>query len=158
MKEIDVKQEAYFPFTFKFFAVILLVFGILTWTQHEWHFIIKCLTMVVSFGLGSAILTARYGLWVDPQKKIFKEYLQVLFWKTGEIKSYQGIEKIFINEVVERATMQTRTGSMHDVKNTVYKAFLKLNDDRKIQLDRDKKRGQLEHRVQHYREYLGVTE
>ncbi|MDW3192202.1 MAG: hypothetical protein R8G66_07550 [Cytophagales bacterium] len=158
MNKIDIKQEAYFPFTFKLFGMILFAFGLLIWTQREWHFIVKALGMVVSYALGGSIVTARYGLLIDPLKKTIKEYVQVLFWKSGEEKTYGAIEKIFINEVTEAATFQTRTGSVHDVKNKAYKAFLKLDDDEKIQLDRDIKRDRLEERVQNYRDMLEVPE
>lgn len=156
MKKLDIKQEAYFPFTFKLFGLILFAFGLLVWTQREWHLIAKVLTMIASFGVGGAILTARYGVLIDPIEKTILEYIQVLFWESGKAKSYDKIEKIFINEVTEAATFQTRTGSVHDVKNNVYKAFLKFDDGENIQLDRDKNRDRLKQRVQNYREILEV--
>ncbi len=156
MKKLNIKQEPYFPFTFKLFGLILFAFGVLIWTQREWLLIIKLLTMIASFGVGASILTARYGLIIDPVEKTLLEYVQVLFWKNGTTKSYGSIEKIFINEVTEAATFQTRTGSVHDVKNITHKAFLKLNDGETVQLDRDKKRDRLEQRVENYRELLGV--
>lgn len=158
MKKIDIKQEAYFPFTFKLFSLILFAFGLLIWTQREWHFMAKLLIMIASYGLGSSIFTARYGLTIDPIGKSIHEYTQILFWKTGKVKPYDIIEKIFINEVTESSRFQTRTGTVHDVKNKAYKAFIKLNNDDKIQLDRDKTRGRLEDRVRNYRELLGVPE
>lgn len=158
MKKIDIKQKAYFPFTFKLFGLILIAFGLLIWTQREWHFILKGLVMLGSIALGLTLLSARYGLLIDPLKKTFRAYVQILFWRNGKLQKYQSIDKIFINEVTEAAKMQTRTGSVHDVKNQVYKAFIKLDNDQKIQLDRDKKRNRLELRVQQYRDALGVQE
>lgn len=158
MNKIDIKQEAYFPFTFKLFALVLFAFGLLIWTQREWYFVAKVLGMISSFSLGGAIISARYGLLIDPFKKTLKEYVQVLFWKTGGERNYGAIDKIFINEVTEAATFQTRTGSIHDVKNKAYKAFIKLDNEEKIQLDRDKKRERLEARVQNYRDLLEVPE
>ena len=157
MEKLDIRQEAYFPFTFKLFAMILFAFGLVIWTQREWHVLVKVLIMIGSYGLGGAIFTARYGLIIDPMKKTLKEYVQVLFWKNGKEVPYGTIEKIFINEVTEAATLQTRTGSVHDVKTKVHKAFLKLDNDEKIQLDRDKKRERLEERVRTYRNKLGVA-
>lgn len=158
MEKLNIKQESYFPFTFKLFGLILFAFGLLIWTQREWVFFAKLLSMIASFALGGAILTARHGLLIDPIERTLLEYIQVLFWKIGSSKPYEAIEKIFINEVTEAATFQTRTGSVHDVKNIVYKAFLKLDDGEKVQLDRDKKRDRLENRVQNYRDSLGVRQ
>lgn len=156
MQKIDIRQEAYFPFTFKLFGLILFAFGLLIWTQREWHLIVKILTMFGSFSLGGAIISARYGLIIDPIEKTLLEYVQVLFWRTGKPRAYGSIEKIFINEVTEAAKFQTRTGSVHNVKNQVYKAYIKLDNDEKVQLDKDKKRDRLEERIQNYREELGV--
>ena len=73
MNKIDIKQEAYFPFTFKLFGLILFAFGLLIWTQRELYFIAKLRGMITSFALGGAIVTARYGLLIDPVKKTINQ-------------------------------------------------------------------------------------
>lgn len=157
MPKVDIKQEAYFPYTFRIFGLILLAFGVLVWTQHELHDLVKWLVTIGSWALGLSMASARYGLWVDPEIRKFCVYVNILGWKSGKPINYEHIESIFINEVTESATVQSRAGSVYDFNKKVHKAFMKLDDGEKIHMDTDKKAERLKERVESYRQALGVT-
>lgn len=156
MPKIDIKQEAYFPFTFRIFGLILLLFGLLIWTQVHLSVWVRWLITTGSWAIGICMAVARYGLWVDPESKHFCVYVNILGWKSGKPVPYGSIESIFMNEVTETTTVQSRAGSVYDARNKVHKAFMKLDNGEKIHMDTDKKPERLLERVVSYRKALGV--
>ena len=153
MSIVDIKQESYFPFTFKLFGMVLFIFGLAIWTQNL-PVIAKWLIMVGSYLSGLLMITTRYGLRFDAEKRTYFPYLWLLGWKSGKEQSYNQIEKIFINEVTKSATVQTRTGGSYNSKSKVFKAFMKLDTGEKIHLDTDKRKERLEKRVTDYERIL----
>ncbi len=156
MAVLDIKQESYFPFTFKLFGLIAISFGFLIWTQREMLFILKALIMFGSVLVGLLMATARHGLWIKPKSRTYCEYVWLLGWKVGKVVTYAGIEKIFINEVTDEANVQARSGLSYTVRDMKLKAFLKFDDGKKIHMDTDKNKDKIEARVRRYRETLGV--
>ncbi len=152
---LDIKQEYYFPFTFRLFGLVLITLGVFIWTQPMAPYL-KSVITIFSWCLAALLITMRYGLWIDSSSKQYKIYLWVLGIKKGKTATYVELEKIYINEVREAASFQTRTSS-YIANTTIFKAFLKLEDETKIHLDSDRKREKLEERVEHYRDALKIT-
>ncbi len=146
---LDIKQEAYFPFTFKLMGVLLFLFAVLQWVA-ELPFVVKILITLIAPLLGLAMITTRYGLRIDVDKGEYTVYTWLLGMKTGRAMPFKYIEKIYINEVTESATVTARSGLASDVHKKVYKAFMKLDTGEKVHLDTDRRLERLEARVSDY--------
>ena len=153
---LDIKQEYYFPFTFRLFGLILILFGVMIWTQPMSDWLKACIT-AVSWILAATISTMRYGLWINTSTREYAIYTWILGLKRGEAIPYKEIEKIYVNKVNQTATVQTRVTSFTSNQN-LFKAFLKFDDETKIHLDTDRNRERLLTRVKRYRAILKVTD
>ncbi len=150
---LDIKQESSFPFTFKLMGGLLVLFAVLQWVA-EFPMATKVLITVFVPLLGLAMITTRYGLMIDVDKREYTVYTWILGMKTGRPIPFKYIEKIYINEVTESATVTARSGLSSDVYKKVYKAFMKLDKGGKIHLDTDRRLERIEARVSEYKTAL----
>ncbi|MEM9326217.1 MAG: hypothetical protein AAGA85_11195 [Bacteroidota bacterium] len=153
MSELDIKQEAYFPFTFKIFGV-LLIFGcfLVSVTQISW--LLKSLLIPILFLLGLAVIFARYGLKVSLKEKTYLIYVGILGLKFGKPTPFNCIQYFFINEVTEKAVVTAMSGRASEVSKKTHKLFMKLDDEEKIHVDTHKDRQALETKLAEYKKVL----
>jgi hypothetical protein len=149
MNVLDIKQEHYFPFTFRILGVILMSSGPLIYISQP-HTTIYWLMIVLLPILGLVLLTSRYGLIIDINHKSYKVYSWWLGHKSGKSESFAYIEKFYINEVTEAMTMNTRTGAQYDIKKRQHMAFMKLDHGEKVHVDTDTSYEALKERVAKY--------
>jgi hypothetical protein len=147
---IDIKQEPYFPFTFRLLGIILIVTSPLIYISQP-HYIAMYLLMILLPIVGFILLTSRYGLLIDTQEKSYTIYTWILGRKFGNPKSFRNIEKFYVNEVTDSMVMTTRAGIQHDIKKRTHKAFMKLDNGDKIHVDTDSNYDKLNQRVEDYR-------
>lgn len=132
---IDIKAES-FPWQIRLLGALLLLPALGVMGSHWWLSII----LVV---LGVFLLTGYSGTEVDVSAKTFREYNSYLFIRTGEIKKYDRVERIFINKSKLTQKMYTaHTNNAAVFRDIVYNAYLKL-DDEKIFLTRRKNKDKL---------------
>ena len=156
MNEIDIKQESYFPLNFKIFGGII-IFGSLLFSISSNFESVTVLKLIISLAficLGIFLISARYGLKINIENNSYTVYTYILGFKAGQPTMFNYIEKFYINQVTEKALATTRTGAKFDVKNTIFKAFIKLDNGEKIHLDTDNSEIALEKRVADYRKSL----
>ena len=162
---IDVKQEAYLPITFRIAGFIVLAFGLKILFEHlsflfngtlfnllanDFLFLLKLLAGPSLTILGLIMLTAHYRLQIDPSQKTYCIYVWLLGLKSGKDLKFNYISKIYINQVTEKGMFTSRGGIQHDIRDKMYKAFLKLDNGEKIHLDTSKTEDQLNSKIEVY--------
>lgn len=152
MEPLNIMHEYVLPKQFRFFGILALIFAIIFFTQHINLF--GFLVSSASVFLGALMLTARYGLSLDTSQKQYKEFVSLLWFQSGNWKDYTGIEKIFINKIVESERMVSRSGAKFDFKSQSCQAYIKFDDGQKIELDSDKSKERLLARLKEYNEQL----
>lgn len=104
------------------------------------------------------LLTGYSGTIVDVKQKTYKEYTSYMFIKSGEVERFNGIEKIFINSARQSQrlnSMYTLEGSTYH--NTVYNAYLKFDNGKKIFLTSRKDKDVLIAQMQRAADVLGTV-
>ncbi len=112
----------------------LLVFFSLILSQNNIILAIVCLIV------GIAITTSTYGFQIDPENKSYREYMFLMGFKFGKWHSYEFIEKIFINSIIQSERIYSRANQGYTVKKRKLASFLKFTDGRKIRLYEDENR------------------
>ena len=131
-KKIDIKGDILFPMQFQFFAAALFVGSFFAMTQN-------IIVGVVLFIISLLIFTGRGGVQVNLIQKTYLVYNSFLFIKSGKEKSYNTLEKIFINAGEYQSKMYTpHTTASFTVRDVEYNAYLKLDNEVKLYLGCDK--------------------
>lgn len=136
-KTIDIRTGTLFPFHFIALGASLLIGGIVVLTTGN-----MILALILLF-IGAVMVTGYEGTEISPSSNTYREYKSFLFIKNGEVKRYDGIEKIFINSgKVSQKMNPPFTSRAATYTSTEYNAWLKFTDGNKIFLksDRDKVR------------------
>jgi hypothetical protein len=129
---ISVYQGKFFPFTYRavgFLIPLAVAVKFITNTIHELSLAFYGLFLIVS----AVLLFTEWTLELFPDKKIYRKSIRFFMIRIGWKKTFQNIEKIYINEV-----------------KAIYKAYIKFDDEAKIILDCDTDREALIKRLQEY--------
>jgi hypothetical protein len=116
---------------------------------------IKVVLILVFFPLGLVLILWRTGLQINIKDKTYNEYAGALGFRYGQEQTFDQIEKIFVNEVVEQSVFSTRVNST-TVRMITYKAFIQFEGGEKVFLIEGKNRDIVESRVSVMREQLGI--
>lgn len=136
MKSVDIRTASYFPGAFVFIGIIMALWvPVVAVMQIYW-------LMVLLLGISALLITSHHRISIDPKKKEVFDYVWILWNKTGEKVSYNKIDYIFIKENKRRQTLHSRVSST-SVSDSVYDAYLRLNNDRKIHLYQRKSKNKL---------------
>ena len=123
---VDIKSGSLFPFPF-------LVLGALVFLAAMLVFVSSPILSVFLFVTAAFILTAHEGTEIDPSSKTYREYQSFLFVKKGSMKSYDSIEKIFVNSGKSVQRVYTAHTSQSSTFSSVeYNAYLKFSDGVKV--------------------------
>ncbi|MEL6559782.1 MAG: hypothetical protein AAFQ94_16455 [Bacteroidota bacterium] len=151
MKIIDIKQEYYCPVTFRIFGFGLAVIGLTFFIPFGGIFELTDLIFgIILFPIGLMLITTRYGLIIDISNKTYTEYVWVLGFKNGKAVRFNHIEKFYINQVKETASISTYSGTKRDFSQYVYKAFMLLDTEEKIHVDTHRKEAKITEKVKNY--------
>jgi hypothetical protein len=127
MKIHDFKTSTYFPWHVKLVGSALVIIAGSMLTMGMW--IGGTLILLVSV----IILTTHYRVRVDFDNKTYRDYLWILGMKSGDKKSFETIEYIFLKESRESQTMGLRAANT-TIHTSVYDAYLKFSEAKKIHL------------------------
>ena len=153
---IDIKQEWLLPLPFRMVGVALMALGsilcfrqVMTWLElssPSWNILIG----LALFILGTLIASTHYRLRIHTEDKWLLVYVWILGIKSGKPVHYNHIDKIYINRVLQSRGVSSYTGHRNEVRETLYKAYLKLDNGEKVHLDTDKDEAKLAERVEGY--------
>lgn len=146
---IDIKQEYFFPIMFRLFGGILILSGLLVFMTKP-HSVVNYLIILLLIIVGVVMILLRYGLTIDSENKTYRIYTTVFGLRFGKDHAFNYIEKYYINAVDISTMMTTRSGLTHDIKKSVFKAYMKLDNGEKIHVDTDRSKDRLEVRVLNY--------
>lgn len=133
---IDIKAES-FPWQMKLLGALFIVGGIASLVTIWWLSFILILA-------GLLFITAHSGTEIDPDAKTYREYTSYLFFRNGQTKIFQGVEKIFINASKESRIFYTaHTLHSSTFQDTAYDAYMKFWDGEKIYLTSRKAKDKL---------------
>jgi len=153
MKSIKIRNESVVPIAGQV-AVILSIsligyFKFIRPMQSLGVYIIM-LFITVSFLLLIVIFTTRNILRLDLSNKKIEEYVLLMGYRFGSSRSYDGIEKIFINRsVMVQKNQYVRWITVSNVdsdtiyRGYLYKSFMKFNDGSKLFLKADYNKSKL---------------
>lgn len=134
---INIKTSPYFSGTIIFVWIILLFVGLgvlfINW--------VVGLPLVI---VGILILTTHYRLEINFVNKTYQDYVSILGFRTGEIKTFDSIEYLFIKKsrVSQVMNSQIKTTTL---KKDQYDGYLKFSETDKIHLlGKDKKENLIE--------------
>ncbi|CAN5269055.1 hypothetical protein BH23BAC1_BH23BAC1_37440 [soil metagenome] len=116
----------YFPWQFSLLGGIVLIIGLTL----EYGLIFNLIIILISL----VIFTGHYGLEIDFTNKTFMSYASFLGIKSGKRKTFDAVEKIFINSRNIRETLHSRSNYSGNFRYIEYKSFLKFSNGRKIGL------------------------
>lgn len=158
---IDIKQEFILPLPFRVFGFIMALAGLIALAVNAYQLIAFNTfswwlpgSILVAAG-GGIIATAHYRLRINAHENWFKIYVWILGFHQGKRESFDHIENIFINRVVESTRMSSYTGHPSVQKEYLFKAFMKLDTGEKIHLDTDNEEHKLNSRIDIYIRQLG---
>ncbi|HEY3402248.1 MAG TPA: hypothetical protein VGK59_02610 [Ohtaekwangia sp.] len=152
---IKIKQGYLLPFFIRFVGVIVFFGIILNYIRTD-PGMRMMLMQAVTLYFCVMIVTARWFMVFDTDKKTCFRYVWVLGLKLGGTRSYNCIEKLFVNKV-----KYVSAGSMmnyHEKTQSVqYKCFLKFDDGEKILFDTDVDKERLFDRLRHSNRVLKTS-
>ena len=140
MKEpsIHIRNGLLFPVQFQILGYSLLFFGLVLLIINIWVSIIFML-------LGLLIVTAFAG--IEFKNKHYREYNAFYFIKSGNWKSFDSIEKIFIKKFKRSQRLYGRANQSSIIKSYIYKAFLKFGDGETVLLYKNKNKSKLDKKI-----------
>jgi len=150
MNELDIPQESYFPFTWKILGALLIPVALIVLSLNT-ALILKVFLSLLLTALGLMMISTRYGLRVDLDKRTYVVYTWLLGFRIGKPESFQYIEKYYINSVKEQAILNARSGLSSTISKEVFKAYMKLDTGEKIHLDTHRDRSILEAKLDVYK-------
>lgn len=123
-QKFDFKTTRYFPGSFIFLGVLLVICGLVALTK------IIVLGLLL-FLIAAFLLTTSYGLTINLEQKHYHDYLWVLGYKKGEWKSFEGIDYFFIKKHNATQTMHMKSIT-NTVRRPVYDGYLRFSEKHKI--------------------------
>lgn len=148
MEKVDFKGEFYFE-TPVYQIGYFLILGSLILVLEGIYFVAPIIAI-----MGVFILTTRYGLEMDPTKKLYKDYIRLLGWKKGEYLPYNDLLYLSIVQKRMKQKLRMRIASSI-IYFEVYQGYLKL-DHENIYLTNSKKKMGLIRKMNDFGERLGV--
>lgn len=131
MSIISINQGYYFPLPFRIFGGALPIFSLVFLTQN--NYILAALGVVMAF----LLLTTKYQIILDFEKKNFFEHLWIIGFKRGENINFNTIEKLIIGSRNKSKTYNSR-GSSNTVRYTAYYLCLIIDGNRVELLESEK--------------------
>lgn len=126
MKPLDFKTSGYFPGTFIFTAVILCMVAVPVIFMNVVAGLIMLLVSVIIF-------TTHYRFSIDPEQKVYRDYLWILGFRNGEKRRFERIEYLFIKTNNVSQTMNMKVASS-TIRKEVYDGYLKFSENEKVHL------------------------
>lgn len=126
MKPLDFKTSGYFPGTFIFTAVILCLVGVPVIFTNVILGLIMLLVSVIIF-------TTHYRFTVDLEQKVFRDYVWILGFRSGEKKKFERIEYLFIKTNKVSQTMSLKAAST-TIRKDVYDGYIRFSENEKVHL------------------------
>jgi hypothetical protein len=123
-QKIDFKTTNYFPGTFIFLGVLLVICGLVAVTK-------ILLLGLLLFAIAVFLLTTTYRLTIDMDQQRYHDYLWMLGYKKGEWISFERIDYFFIKRRNASQTMHMKSIT-NTVHKPVYDGYLKFSDDHKV--------------------------
>ncbi len=150
IKKINILGDMLFPIQFQFLGILLLIGGFVVATQNI--FIGYSLMF-----LALMIFTGRDGVVFYPSQKQYRPYRSFLLFKIGKKRSYEAIEKIFLNSGKYNQKMYTMHTLQHIEKRGIeFNVYVKLDEDHKIYLGHHKDKEKLLTRFRRIAEILNT--
>lgn len=145
---VDVRGALLFPLPFLMLGAGFVLAGIGVVVSYA---IVGLILIVV----GIMMVTAYEGTEIDPDRHLYREYNAFLFLKTGKRKSFEGIEKVYVNSgKVSQRMYSAHTSSSSVFHNVEYNAYLKLSSGEKIFLFTDRNKNRMLRRTKRIAESL----
>lgn len=119
--KIHVNLGYYFPATFMFLGVVMLLTGLILLLV---HIIIGIVLILLSL----VIITARYRLEINLTNQSYHDYLWIAGFRKGKKGKFESIECLYINKNKYRQTVNSRTTSMTKY-GTEYNGYIKFDVD-----------------------------
>ena len=156
MGKVMINQGRSLPWTFRFVGIVAVFVLIMIVMQNLSENLAIWISIALSFLL-PAIWFSNKILSIDNSSKEIHEGYWIMGFKTGKSKKFGAIEKTYINKVKTTQKMYSRANQGYDIKGVEYHAYIKLDDDEKIFLIRNKSEKRLNEKVTKIREKLGLT-
>jgi hypothetical protein len=127
--KIDIKFKALFPWQFLFLAGVIFIAALAFISQEV---VISLLLIAGSI----FVLTSFNGTEIDTANRYYREYTAFFYFlRTGKKIKYTRIEKLYINRAkVTQRMYSARTTQSSTFSNTEYNAYVKFDNEEKIQL------------------------
>ena len=127
--KIDIKFKSLFPWQFLFLAGVIF-FAALAFLSEG------VLISLVLIAGSMFVLTSFNGTEIDTANKYYREYTALFYFlRSGKKIKYMRIEKLYINRSkVAQRMYSARTTQSSTFSNTEYNAYVKFDNDQKIQL------------------------
>jgi hypothetical protein len=119
----DINTSPYFDIFFRILAGVIFVFGVFL-LDEVW--LGGFSLMVISV----LILTTHFGIQVDPNRKVFREYVWVGGWKFGEEVSFEKFDHAFITR--NKHTIRFYKSLSSGILEADYNGYLSFDDASKI--------------------------
>jgi hypothetical protein len=119
--KIHINLGYYFPATFIFLGVIMLIIGLFL-------LLVNIIIGIVLILLSLVIFTARYRLEINLTNQSYHDYLWITGFKKGKKGQFESIECLYINKNKYRQTVNSRVSSMTKY-GTEYNGYIKFDID-----------------------------
>lgn len=106
--------------------------------------------------LGGLIVTGYTGVEFDRSRQTFREFNSFLFMRSGKWKTYDNLEKIFINAVKTSQYIYTQVTTGSTIRTREFDAYLKTNSGIKVFLTSRKDKEVLKKDLEPLAEFLRV--
>lgn len=117
----------YFSGNVKFLGIVLLIMGLLLFTNAS--FVASAILLLLAI----TIFTTSYGIDINFSNKEVFDYLKILGFKKGDKSKFETIECLFMTSGLKKTKMQLRASNTDHV-STEYHGYLKISDEKKIHL------------------------
>jgi hypothetical protein len=149
--KIDIKFKPLFPWHFLFLAGVIFIAALAFISQEaltSLFLIAGCLFVFTSFN----------GIEIDTVNKYYREYTAFFYFlRSGKKVKYLHIEKLYINRAkVTQRMYSARTTQSSTFSNTEYNAYIKFDNEEKIQLLNKRNKETLVRELQKVSDFLKV--
>lgn len=94
---------------------------------------VKPIIGMILWFISLIIFTTHYRLRIDPENKVYHDYLWILGFRSGEKGKFITLEYLFIKKNTVSQTMRLRVASS-TIQKDVFDGYLKFSDQHKIHL------------------------
>lgn len=138
------------PWTFRFLGILAVIGSFPLMVSNVFPGIALLLP-------GLIIIFTHEGFEIDTVKKIYRNYISFLLVKSGKFRSYDSIEKLYINK--KRGTQ--RMYSAHTAKsatfsNEVYDVYMKFSSGEEVHLLSKKDKEKILKRIENFSNSLSI--